>query len=245
MARARGAKSFAMKTIGEQAREFREWKGWNSREMAEAVGTSRQNIEKLELIGARQPKYLGDLAKAMGTSVEDLLNGRYSPPVVIGEVDPVYKTNASRPVRPKTYRIPQYNTGGSMGRGVVLRDQPGVIRSIEVSQEWANKNLPAYTSIEALAIVTGFGDSMRGMFEPGDPLMVDTGITKCDHDGVVFFRVGDEGYIKRLQRIPGADGSLILRAKSANPEYDPFDITEAMDFEVFAKVLRAWKGTNY
>ena len=62
-----------MKTLGEQAKEFRESKGWNSTQMANAVGTSRQNIESLEGAGNRIPKYLGDLAKAMGRSVDDML----------------------------------------------------------------------------------------------------------------------------------------------------------------------------
>lgn len=55
-----------MKTLGQQAKEFRERKKWNTRQMADHVGTSRQNIESLELKGNRVPTaYFGKLASAM------------------------------------------------------------------------------------------------------------------------------------------------------------------------------------
>lgn len=81
-----GAKSFAMKSIGEQAKEFRERKGWNYTEMAAEVQkhfrdgqVNRQKITQLEQAGARRPQYLGALAKAMGTTVEELEAGRWKP----------------------------------------------------------------------------------------------------------------------------------------------------------------------
>lgn len=136
--------------------------------------------------------------------------------------------------------INHYATGGSMGTGLVLKDQPGIIQSMKVSREWVDKNVPYFTRLENLAIVTGFGDSMLGMFNPGDPLLVDRGITKADVDGVYFFRVGDEGFIKRLQRIPG-EGIVVI---SENSKYRDWTIKPDMDFEVMAKVLRAWNGQH-
>lgn len=124
--------------------------------------------------------------------------------------------------------------------GLVLQEQPGIIRSFNVSREWVEKNLPYYTSIENLAIVTGFGDSMLGMFNPGDPLIVDRGITRADVDGVYFFCIASEGFIKRLQRIPGEG----MRVISENPKYRDWTITPEMDFRVLGKVLRAWNGQN-
>jgi len=138
-------------------------------------------------------------------------------------------------------RIKQYDTGGSMGAGVVLKDQPGVIQGWVVSPEWAQKNIRSHTGLENLAIVTGFGDSMRGMFNPGDPLLVDTGVKIVDVDAVYFFRVGNEGFIKRLQRIPGEG----IRVKSVNPEYDTWTIKPEMDFEVFGRVVKVWCGTDF
>lgn len=137
--------------------------------------------------------------------------------------------------------IPQYDTGGMGGVGLILRDQPGVIQSWAVSTEWARSNIPHCTGYQNLCIVTGFGNSMPGIYRPGDPLLVDLGVKVADHDGVYFFRVGDEGFIKILQRIPGVG----IRVISQNKDYEPWTITPDMNFEVFGKVLRAWKGDNY
>lgn len=138
--------------------------------------------------------------------------------------------------------IPQYiKVGGSMGNGVLLRDQPGEIHGWRVTPEWLLKNVPSNTGVENLAIVTGFGPSMRGMFNPGDPLLVDRGVKKVEHDAVYFFRVGDEGFIKTLQRVPGVG----LRAISKNKEFETWTITPDMDFEVLAKVLKVWQSEDF
>ncbi len=140
--------------------------------------------------------------------------------------------------------IPQFETGGAMGHGLVLREQPGIIKQWTVSESWLQQNVHRVTSPRNLAIVTGFGPSMRPVFNPGDPLLVDTGVKRVDSEGVYFFRVGDEGFVKQIQRIPTEDG-LILRAKSYNTLYDPFDITKGMDFEVFGRVVKVWKGEEF
>lgn len=137
--------------------------------------------------------------------------------------------------------IKQYETGGSMGKGLILQgDQPGIIRNMIVTREWAQKNLRAHTGLQNLCIVTGFGDSMKPLFNPGDPLIVDQGVKSCDVDAVYFFRVGDEGFIKRLQRVPGEG----VWALSANKEYKDWLIQRDADFEVFGRVLKAWKGED-
>jgi hypothetical protein len=139
--------------------------------------------------------------------------------------------------------ITQYETGGKMGHGLVLRDQPGVIENWKVSIEWARANIPPCTGYSNLRIVTGYGDSNKGLYNSGDPLIVDVGITAVDRDAVFFFRVGDEGYIKQLQRIPSSDG-LRIKVKSFNERYDPWWIEPSMDFEVFGLVLKVWQGQN-
>lgn len=137
--------------------------------------------------------------------------------------------------------IKQYDTGGKMGYGLVLKDQPGVITSWTVNEEWISKNVHRITSTQNLAIVTGFGDSMQPLYNPGDPLLVDRGITTVDFDGVYFFRVGEEGFIKRLQRIPG-QGILVI---SDNSKYRDWTIAANSDFEVFGKIVKAWRGEDF
>lgn len=141
--------------------------------------------------------------------------------------------------------LQQFDTGGAMGHGIELRDQPGIIQSWRVNPEWLDRNVRAHSSAKNLCIVTGFGDSMQPLFNPGDPLLVDIGVKSVDFDSVYFFRIGNDGYVKRLQRIPTESG-LVIRARSENKEaYDPFDITESMDFEVLGRVLKVWRSQDF
>ncbi|WP_241076049.1 LexA family transcriptional regulator [Achromobacter insuavis] len=137
--------------------------------------------------------------------------------------------------------IPQFDTGGKMGNGLELRDQPGLIKSWRVDQAWLTQNVRGATSAANLCIVTGFGDSMRPMFNPGDPLLVDRGVITADYDAVYFFRVDGEGFIKRLQKIPGKG----LVALSENPAYQSWVVEPTMDFEVFGRVLKVWRSEDF
>lgn len=140
--------------------------------------------------------------------------------------------------------INQFDAGGAMGYGLTLSDQPGVIQNWIVSKEWIAKNVKSHTGVENLCIVTGFGPSMQPTFKPGDPLLVDVGIKSVIADGIYFFRIGTEGFIKQLQKIPTNKGIKYI-AKSKNPDFDPFEITEEMDFEILGKVVRVWCGTDF
>ncbi|GAB1578640.1 helix-turn-helix transcriptional regulator [Bordetella petrii] len=138
--------------------------------------------------------------------------------------------------------ISQYDTGGRMGAaGVELRDQPGIIESWRVSREWLEKNVRGFASASSLCLVTGFGDSMRPMFNPGDPLIVDASVRSVEFDAVYFFRVGNEGFIKRLQRVPGKG----LLAISENSAYRDWVIDSTMEFEVFGRVLKVWRSEDF
>ena len=70
-----------MKSVGEKVAEFRRAKGWTVVEMADKVGTSRQNIENLEKNEVGSPRYLHKLAKVMGISMDALVGTTpYEPP---------------------------------------------------------------------------------------------------------------------------------------------------------------------
>ena len=143
--------------------------------------------------------------------------------------------------KPDEIVLSQFNSGGSMGSGLLLRDQPGVIQSWRVNAEWIQKNIKSHTGAANLCIVTGFGDSMKGMFNSGDPLVVDKGVNSVEGDAVYFFRVDDEGFIKRLQRIPGEG----IRVLSENKKYESWTIKPDMNFEVFGRVVKAWQGEDF
>ncbi|WP_082524743.1 S24 family peptidase [Pseudorhodoferax sp. Leaf274] len=250
-------------TLGQRIRHARGVAGLTQMQLAEASGVKQSDISKLERGDSRSTTGLVALARALKVDPNWLDDGDTGPVLSlelkrrIAEIDikerqarlglsPVEAIKAlpDAALRGIDVVIPQFETGGSMGRGVVLADQPGVIKEWRVSEQWAQQNIHRITSIKNLAIVTGFGPSMQPLFNPGDPLLVDRGVTRADVDGIYFFRVGDEGFVKQLQRIPTVAG-LVLRAKSYNTLYDPFDITTGMDFEVFARVVKVWKGEEF
>jgi transcriptional regulator with XRE-family HTH domain len=64
-----------MNSLGKKVKAFRTApeRKWTLDRMAKEVGTSRQNISNLESKGFGQPRYIADLARVMGTTVDVLL----------------------------------------------------------------------------------------------------------------------------------------------------------------------------
>lgn len=228
--------------LGKQIRHYRAALGLTLEQLEARTGVGVGTIAALEGRDSERSKYASRLAAGLGLTLEQLLDesAQYPPDVVLADTGGASRADDGAA---GDLRIPRFDTGGAMGAGMELRDQPGVIQSLRVSQEWLHKNLRHYTAAANLCVVTGFGDSMRPMYNPGDPLLVDLGVVKADVDGVFFFRVGNEGFIKRLQRIPSARG-LLIRAKSENTKYDAWDITEDMDLQIFGRVLKVWRSED-
>jgi Predicted transcriptional regulator len=223
---------------GNRLKEARKRKGLSQEQLAKKSGVGQGSISKIERGDQDSSAYDIELALALDVSPLWLKKG-------IGKVDvappfTVKKTEAAD-VGDDSVVINQYHdVHGAMGEGLTLPDQNGQITGISVDKEWITKNVPANTGTHNLRIVTGFGDSMKGMFNSGDPLLIDSGVKDIKYDGVYFFRVGDEGFIKRLQRIP-SNGIIVI---SSNKEYRDWTITGDMDFEVFGRVLKVWNGSE-
>lgn len=213
--------------------------------LADSFG--RGGIAKIAQAIGKEPNYVSrmlypsgkDGRKRIGEDSVEILDEKFP-----GWLDDVQAPAVSA-THSADVTIHQYDAAGSMGHGLDLPDQPGVIQNLRVSKEWLSKNVRAYSATKNLCVVTGFGDSMQPMFNPGDPLLVDLGVTSVEFDAVYFFRVDNLGYVKRLQRIPTEDG-LVIRAISENKDaYDPFNITEKMDFQVIGRVLKVWRSQEF
>lgn len=207
-------------------------------ELAKRSGVPQSTIHRILTGESKDPRRsnLERLASVLGMTYSELIGDGS-----VGEL-----AEADRPAYPgprtadDEVHIPQFDTGGMGGNGgLVLKDQPGIIQNWSVSPEWLRANVPLYTSLGNLCLVTGFGDSMPELYNPGDPVLVDKGVRAFDGDGIYFFRVGNIGFIKRLQLIGSS-----LRVISQNKEYEPWTMPEDADFEVLAKVLKAWKSRN-
>lgn len=202
-------------SIHQRIRDGRKRLGMTEQQFGDAVGVTRGAVQQWEKEGGTAPRRKNQQAVAdiLGISVAELM-------AQVGQASPVspaggFGTPVATQSDPDALVIRQYAAGGGMGRGFNLADNPpGHIKSWHVDHEWLRLNVPVHTGVRNLAIVTGFGPSMRPMFNPGDPLLVDTGVKVIDHEGVYFFRVGEEGFIKLIQRVPSAIEAVFFAQSS-------------------------------
>jgi DNA polymerase V len=78
------------------------------------------------------------------------------------------------------------------------------------------------------------GDSMEPRIHEGSLLVVDR-MVEAKEDDVIIARVGSGFFVKRLHIEP--DGQIFLL--SENKAYQPIQITEGMDFEVWGRVMNS------
>jgi DNA polymerase V len=78
------------------------------------------------------------------------------------------------------------------------------------------------------------GDSMAGAgIQPGSILVVDRAVEADDGD-IVIARIGDELCVKRLRVQRGR-----VWLMPENDKYQPIEVIESMDFEVWGRVMHA------
>jgi len=220
-----------LNTLGGRLRHARVRLGLSQSELARRTGVKQPSINQLEKGGTKNTVYSATLASALRVRALWLERG-------IGpmEID-------DKPIRDESdsFYIPQYDAGGSMGNGLILAQSVGTIRSFFVSSEWLRENLSGRKNTNDICVVTGFGDSMEPLFKSGDPLLVDLSVKEFIGDFPYFFRIGEEGFIKRLQRIPGEG----YRAISENKNYESWTIKPDMDFVILGKVIKTWYSTDF
>lgn len=134
-------------------------------------------------------------------------------------------------------RIPQYDVRGSMGHGQLPADYVETIRNVTIDEAHLREKGVTYTNASALAMITGWGQSMAGTINDKDPLIVDRGVREFTEDGVYVLTWHGLLYIKRLQ-VADADHFELI---SDNPKHK--DRVVPMDeVTIHAKVLLVWSA---
>lgn len=133
--------------------------------------------------------------------------------------------------------IPQYDVRGAMGHGQVPADYNEAVRNLVVREEMLREKGVTYTSPTALAMITGWGQSMEGTINDKDLVIVDRGISEFIGEGIYVVTWHQELYIKRIMRLDEEHYRLI----SDNQHYEN-QTARIDDVTIHAKVLLIWNA---
>lgn len=118
--------------------------------------------------------------------------------------------------------VPRYNVAAAAGHGAaVYAEEP--LFCMAFRRYWIENYVTKQP--EKLSVITVKGDSMEGVLNHGDSILINHAET-APRDGLYVLRIGNDLFVKRVQRIPGK-----LLVTSENPRYAPFeiDLTDTQD----------------
>lgn len=139
--------------------------------------------------------------------------------------------------RPDEVLIPQYDIRAAMGHGQVPPDYSETVRNLIVREDVLREKGVSYTSLGALAVITGWGQSMEGTINDKDPVIVDRGVNEFIGDGIYVITWHGLLYIKRLQMFDEDHFWLISDNEKHKDQQARID-----DVTIHAKVLLIWNA---
>ena len=111
--------------------------------------------------------------------------------------------------------IPRYSVEAAAGHGQTVSDEKPLF-CMAFRRYWIENYVTRQT--DKLSVIAVKGDSMEGILNHGDNILINHAETE-PRDGLYVLRIGNDLFVKRVQRIPGK-----LLVTSANPHYAPFEI---------------------
>lgn len=140
-------------------------------------------------------------------------------------------------VKPDEVLIPQYDIRAAMGHGQVPPDYNEAIRNLIIREDVLREKGVTYTALSALAVITGWGQSMEGTINDKDPVIVDRGVNEFIGDGIYVITWHDLLYIKRLQ-VLDAEHLWLISDNSKHKDQE----ARLEDVTIHAKVLLIWNA---
>ncbi|QIL73582.1 helix-turn-helix transcriptional regulator [Diaphorobacter sp. HDW4B] len=175
-------------------------------------------------------------AQALGVSSDWLATGKGDMKKFeragVGQLSPA--PQAGKP----TVVVPLLANAASMGPGNDVLEHDVMTGDLHLNEEWIAQRVRPST-LSALRFIHGYGDSMKGTFNDGDIMLVDTGVKIVDIDGVYVLSAHDRLFIKRVRQ--RWDGKFEI--SSDNPGIKTSDILDGREeLDVRGRVLWAWNG---
>lgn len=233
----RGVKNGRMETFGQRLRRLRRLAKMSQEELAHASGYAGQSRIANYEGDKRMPSVseIDILATALGVSKSALVE-----PSSTGDQSSQAPTEVASRETPAAYvRFPLLEGFAGMGRGDYMGDYPEIVEFVEVTREWAGQKLRGVPLAE-VRVITGRGDSMRGQYNDGDLIFMDSRVKRFVGDSAYCFRLHGQVQIKRLQMV----GRNLVRVLSANAAYPPLDVA-LEDVEIGGRALAAWTLTEF
>ncbi len=130
--------------------------------------------------------------------------------------------------------------GASMGPGTDVLSDDTIKGSLTLNSHFVAESIKP-TKATALRFLHGYGDSMHPTFNNGDVLLVDTGITSADIDGIYVLEAHDRLFIKRVRmRI---DGNFEISSDNATHKtVDVLAPDSGHQVTIRGRVLWVWNG---
>lgn len=168
--------------------------------VAKECAINPQAITGWERKGSIDKAHIPTLARLTGRRVDYFLEAAVSDPDSQTE-EAANSMEVSAPERQlQDYvHVVQLDGEADMGDGRINDDYPEIIKSMDFTPTYIRSVVGFVPPPGRLVLVTGRGDSMIPVIQPGESLIVDTGITSYDGDGIYLINTGNGQQIKALQ----------------------------------------------
>lgn len=211
--------------FGMGIRELREGLGLSQAELAEKVGTSQPQIDRLEKGQRKLSKdWAIRLAPHLKVKAQELLFAEEAQPVRLASHENVRERFAQgrRQIvtdRDNSVTVPEHDIRASAGPGTIVEEETEVAEW-SLPRDYVRRTLSLRGN--ALAVIEVVGDSMEPTLQTGDKILVDLGDKNIAMPGVFALYDGDATVVKRVEKVPG--GVEIIHLISDNPLHSNYRV---------------------
>ncbi|WP_258010421.1 LexA family transcriptional regulator [Stenotrophomonas maltophilia] len=189
--------------------------------IADAFGVTEQAVSGWLRTGKVDKRKLPRLAQLTGKPLSHFGMGGFDQPV-------------SAPATQSDYvRVQQLDAEAGMGGERINDDFPEIIRAMDFEPAYIRSIVGFVPPPGRLVLVTGRGDSMIPVIQPGESLMVDTGLSHFDGDGIYLINTGNGQQIKGLQ--DRGDAIYVVSANTALYPAFPLPVSAVIGGKVYLR----------
>jgi len=211
--------------------------------ISKAIGMSQPGFSRIWYEGGLpNAETLIKIRESTGCDLNWLLTGKGSPYIdndqaveVRTHSDGTVTDTLGNPINLDEFVfIPRYDVYAAAGHGYPAEDDKPLF-CMAFRRYWIENYVTR--QLDKLSVIAVKGDSMEGVLNHGDNILVNHAET-TPRDGLYVIRIDNDLFVKQIQKLPGK-----LLVKSSNPAYEPFEIDLNDDSQNVAIIGRVeWYG---